>query len=383
MIFFQKIFRTSYPLSALAVVLTFSVAGPAKGVCLDVQEEFAIAKILKEAMGMRDGFATDFRQERKSTNSWQDSANFKNFILGGIRFLNGEKPPYLRDVASEGMTNVTNTIYPFSREIQSQLNARIRIRQYGERAEGSEGLFTPTMKEASGRQIVGLEIKAKTEIPGVVVKPIVRVPAEFLPLLFANRATLVAARDRLITELSGMNRNLEPNVIASVLNVVETFHQRNEALGNTRVEAVAIEYERQAYVSEVRDTSGSGKTYKIQMTFDRAISMRDKVDPMRSPRENAEASPITYKYPNTSRDGLMVTEMKTPVELMEIMQRSPEYVRNALPSFYMMNGRYEMLQRNQAPGFNADSGKAKQIATQGLKVGSAEDALLLEAMGPQ
>lgn len=335
------------------LVLVAAAASPALALpCGQAFSEYIIAEGFKKALGIGDGFDTRLRVEKKSTNYQPSAEAFRDMIGGSLNTALGESFTMRDKPSSPDRVLVTATNYPFSRDVQNLLNARIRIREYGERRFGTKTRFTSTMGDS-----VNLEVKAKTALPGVVVKPILKIPKNMLPLLQGGIDVFMRSREQILQTLNRANPD-SSDTVQMVLNVVGDFHLVSQAK-NLGMENTTVEYQRQAYVLEVFDKQ-TVKTHKVQMTFDRMINMREGTDPTMSPWD-ATATPPTHSYPDAGPTAVVVTEMKSDLWLDQKYRRDPVYVQANVASYWKIRQQYERMQEAQAEGFEADSGKAAQL----------------------
>jgi hypothetical protein len=310
---------------------------------------YETAERLKKELGIDGDYDPRLRVERKTTNTKQDADTFVQFINRVLRPSKGESL-VLRDVSSDSsQVLVTSTNYPFSKSVLSRLNLKIRVREYGQRGKGSNEPFNSTTGE-----YVNLEIKAKLPMEGVVVKPILKIPKSLMPALFSSKTVFEQSKNVIAETLIANNSRIQniEGVVGEVVRTLEHVHQMQALLTPTgRIPCENVEYQRNAYVMEVAD--GSGQKRKVQLTFDRAVSLREGVDPGLAPSVVGRNSP-NAKYPPDS----VVIEMKTDLVLNQQYLDNPTNVRAEFPSYFLVRRVYEKLQSLTVDGFEADSGKA-------------------------
>lgn len=317
--------------------------------------DLSISDGLRLAMGIGTGFHTSLRVEEKATSTPGQADAFLRTVRSN---LGPGETLELRDRPSErSRALVTSTNYMFSRAVQQAMNARIRVREYGEREKGTKDRFT-----SSSGNFVNLEVKAKTDREGVVVKPILRLQKGYLKKLFKDLTTFTKEKSEVQRKLEEDNPGVNPEVIAEVLSTIGLFHEKTLAM-NEPMSCYNIEYQRQAYeLTTYRNgDSGFGK-HKVQLTFDRAVELREGVDPTVSPYQ-ASAREATVKYPDGRRrqKGVVVVEMKSDLAIDETYRTEPELVRKHNPTYFVVRRAYETLQLKPADGFQSGPGKASQL----------------------
>ncbi len=244
----------------------------------------------------------------------------------------------------------------FSRKVQEVLNARIRVREYGEREKGTKDRFT-----SNSGNYVSLEVKAKTDREGVVVKPILRLQKGYLKKLFKDLATFNKELASIQEKLEADNPGVPAEVIAEVLSTIGRFHEKSLEMGEPMT-CYNIEYQRQAYVLTTLSQGQPFQSHKVQLTFDRAVELREGVDPTVSPYQ-ASALPATVKYPDGRRrqKGVVVVEMKSDLKIDEKYRTDQEALRTRNPTYFVTRRAYEALQMKPAEGFSSGPGKASQL----------------------
>lgn len=329
----------------LITILTLNANVGFANECVETSANFSIANSLKEALGIDGGFSTSLRVEKKSTNLAVEAENFLEFIP---EQLSSVESFVLRDEPSrQDQVLVTSTNYPFSREVQNSLGARIRLRDYGERPKGSRDRFTPQNPE-----MTSLEIKAKTELDGVVVKPILKIPVTLLKDLFGSLEQFSANKEHILSEILRTNNN--PRISQLVVEIIESFHRLAHSRGETTA-GINVEYQRRAFVLNVLNRSNA-QMHKVQLTFDQFVEMR-QANAQRSPYENSENT-ITHRYPTEPGRAITTVEMKTDLQLDALYRSNPEFVKSNLPAYFAIRTRFEQMQTRPPPGFSANSGKA-------------------------
>ena len=312
---------------------------------------YVLAERFKTLLGIEGDFDTRLRVERKTTNTEEQAQEFLEFMGKTADKTRGEKFELRDKPSSPDAELVTATIYPFSRRVQNLLQARIRIREYGERDRWSQAPW-----ESTTNGFVSLEIKARTERSGVVVKPILRVPKDLLPLLFTDLPTLTANRERLLKDKLGDGAN-KLEVVEAALDTLQQFYATSEKLGEPLV-ADAIEYSRQAYVLKVANKE-TGKPHTVQVTFDRGVSLYAGVPFGTAPFEATRGNP-TLRYPSGDK-AVVVVEMKSDLGIDQQFLTSRDHLTTSTPTYVTVRTAYEAMQAKTAPGFEPDSGKAAQL----------------------
>jgi|GEM_PF-1558932 len=312
----------------------------------------SLAERFKILLGIEGNFDTRLRVERKSTNSIPDAIAFRNLLSEVVRKDLGESASP-RDLPPNPAAQelVTATVYPFSRKVQSAMSARIRIREYGVRKKGSTEPWQSTTGE-----YVSFEVKARTDQEGVVVKPILKIRKEWLEELFGGIESLRASREKIESEAGQISGN-DPAVVREALDTLAEFYRVSAKLNEPFV-ADLIEYNRDAWVVETFNTK-TGKSHKVQITFDQAVNIREDVSAQSTPSALVDAT-VTHNYPDGPK-GVMVVEMKSDLVVNGDFLSDPGRVRDENPTYFAVRTAYEKLQENPAPGFLPDSGKAAQL----------------------
>ncbi len=189
-----------------------------------------------------------------------------------------------------------------------------------------------------------------------MVKPILKIRKEWLNGLFGGIESLRVSRAKIGSEM-GLIAGNDPYVVREALDTLNDFYLMSQKL-NEQFVADLIEYNREAWVVDTVNRE-SGKHHKVQITFDQAVNIREGVVATLAP-SSLTSAPVTHRYP-MGATGVMVVEMKSDLVINGDYVTSAGRVQNENPTYFEIRTAYENLQKNPAPGFLPDSGKAAQL----------------------